>query len=85
MTGQSDVLAKTLAEHQHVDSLWYHVEGRPGVVGTHHVEQLSAGNMKRTWCSGGAARDWTDAAQGAGGEFLREATEVKNIWVPFGV
>jgi len=30
------------------------------------------------------ARDWYDAHQGAGAEFLREATQVKNIWVPSG-
>jgi len=30
------------------------------------------------------ARDWTDAAQGQGTEFLRQATQVKNIWAPSG-
>jgi aldehyde dehydrogenase (NAD+) len=40
--------------------------------------------MKRTWTDHGIARDWYDARQGAGDEFLREATQVKNIWVPYG-
>ena len=30
------------------------------------------------------ARDWWDDEQGAGREFLRHATEIKNIWVPYG-
>jgi aldehyde dehydrogenase (NAD+) len=32
----------------------------------------------------GRSRDWQDAKQGAGKEFLRQATEVKNIWIPYG-
>jgi aldehyde dehydrogenase (NAD+) len=48
------------------------------------VERLSAGNMKRTWVSYGRARDWLDPVQGEGPEFLRQATHVKNIWVPYG-
>jgi aldehyde dehydrogenase (NAD+) len=40
--------------------------------------------MKRTWVSHGHPRDWLDAAQGEGREFLRESTQVKNIWIPSG-
>jgi aldehyde dehydrogenase (NAD+) len=40
--------------------------------------------MKRTWITNDARRDWLDAMQGEGQEFLREATQVKNIWVPTG-
>ena len=40
--------------------------------------------MKRTWVDYGTPRDWLDARQGEGQEFLREATQVKNIWVPTG-
>jgi aldehyde dehydrogenase (NAD+) len=40
------------------------------------VERLSAGNMKRTWVS--PHLDETDQ------ELLREATQIKNIWVPYG-
>jgi aldehyde dehydrogenase (NAD+) len=29
-------------------------------------------------------RDWLDATESEGREFLREATQVKNIWVPYG-
>ena len=55
-----------------------------GAVGSYHVEKLSAGNMKRTFVSHGKPRDWYDPAQGCGEEFLIEASEVKNIWVPMG-
>ncbi len=48
------------------------------------VERASVGNLKRTWVNYGRRRDWFDAAQGEGRQFLRHATQVKNIWVPYG-
>ncbi|MBL8132704.1 MAG: aldehyde dehydrogenase family protein [Anaerolineae bacterium] len=80
VTGARDSLAKTLADHDAVESVWYF----GGSEGSAQVEKLSAGNMKRTWVGYGVARDWFDAEQGAGEEFLHEATQVKNIWVPTG-
>ena len=44
------------------------------------VEALSAGNLKATWVSASAV-DWPRAE---GREFLRRATQVKNIWTPYG-
>jgi len=79
VTGGKDALSKILAEHDDVDAVWY--------FGTHEgateVERASAGNMKRTWAEW-HARDWIDRSQGEGREFLREATQVKNIWIPYG-
>jgi aldehyde dehydrogenase (NAD+) len=40
--------------------------------------------MKRTWVDYGLKRDWLSPEQGEGEEFLRQATQVKNIWVPTG-
>jgi aldehyde dehydrogenase (NAD+) len=40
--------------------------------------------MKRTWVSRGQPTDWLDRAYGEGRRFLRQATQVKNIWVPYG-
>jgi aldehyde dehydrogenase (NAD+) len=74
ITGPRDELAKTLAEHDDVDAVWY--AGPPE--GQASVERASAGNMKRTW---------TWPASGPlppVDEVLREATQVKNIWVPYG-
>jgi aldehyde dehydrogenase (NAD+) len=84
VTGGRDALAKVLAEHDDVDAIWYFASGKDGAVGSAHVEHLSASNMKRTWVSYGVAVNWLDAHQGAGEEYLREATQVKNIWVPTG-
>ena len=79
VTGAKDALAKVLAEHDDVDAMWYFGYQAAGA----EVERASAGNMKRTWVEW-HARDWMDARQGEGREFLREATQVKNIWIPYG-
>ncbi|HZE94033.1 MAG TPA: aldehyde dehydrogenase family protein [Gemmatimonadales bacterium] len=79
ITGAKDALAKVLAEHDDVDGMWYF----GSAVGVKAVELASAANMKRTWASA-RARDWLDARQGEGREFLRRASEVKNIWIPYG-
>ena len=79
VTGEKDALAKTLADHDDVDAIWYF----GSQAGVRAVELASAGNMKRTWCSW-KPRAWASVAEGEGREFLREATQVKNIWVPYG-
>ena len=48
------------------------------------VEFLSAENMKRSWVNYGKYRNWSDKAQGEGEVFLRHATQIKNIWIPYG-
>jgi aldehyde dehydrogenase (NAD+) len=80
LTGDRDHLMKTLIEHEDVDGVWYFGSAE----GSYHVEQESAANMKRTWVDYGLARDWTEPEQGEGHQFLHEATQVKNIWVPTG-
>ena len=79
VTGDRDALAKILAEHDDVEAVWY-FGGRDGVKA---VEAASASNMKRTWATW-HERDWLDPDDGAGREFLRAATHVKNVWVPYG-
>jgi aldehyde dehydrogenase (NAD+) len=79
VTGAKESLARTLAEHDDVDALWYFGSRE----GAKAVELASAGNMKRTWCET-AQRAWMDARDGEGREFLRESTQVKNIWIPYG-
>lgn len=80
VTGDREALSQVLAEHDDVDALWYFGSAE----GSKLVELASAGNMKRTWVNYGHARNWLESVQGEGEEFLREATQVKNIWVPYG-
>jgi aldehyde dehydrogenase (NAD+) len=80
VTGLRDELVPTLAAHDDVDGLWYFGPAD----GVTDVERASTGNMKRTWVNHGAARNWLDRAEGQGEPFLREATQIKNIWVPYG-
>jgi len=81
VTGAKDALAKVLAEHDDVEGVWFW----GGTAGARAVEEAAAANMKRTWVvTGRADRDWLDPRQGEGREFLRHATEVKNIWIPYG-
>ncbi|MFI5246588.1 MAG: aldehyde dehydrogenase family protein, partial [Gemmatimonadales bacterium] len=79
VTGSRDELAKVLAAHDDVDAIWYF--GSPE--GVKACELASAGNMKQTWCES-TARDWESSGRGEGIEFLRRATQVKNIWIPYG-
>ena len=79
VTGRRDELAKVLAEHDDVDAIWYFGGGE----GVRMCELASVGNMKQTWCDS-RAREWTNAEQGEGREFMRHATQVKNIWIPYG-
>jgi aldehyde dehydrogenase (NAD+) len=80
VTGLPDELARVLASHDDVDGVWYFGSAEMGA----EVERLSTGNMKRTWVDLGRSRDWVDPRRGAGEEFLEQATQVKNIWIPYG-
>jgi aldehyde dehydrogenase (NAD+) len=79
VTGDRDPLAKTLAEHDDVDAVWYFGPRE----GARAVELASASNMKRTWTEW-SPRAWLDPRVGEGREFLRQATQVKNVWIPYG-
>jgi aldehyde dehydrogenase (NAD+) len=79
VTGSKDELAEVLAAHDDVASVWYFGTA----AGAAAVERASAGNMKRTWVHH-RPRDWADPAVASGPVFMREACQVKNIWVPYG-
>ncbi len=70
LTGDHAELAKTLAGHLDVDAVWSF-----GPADTAMIERESAGNLKRTWTTGA----WDDI-----GAALRQATETKTIWIPYG-
>jgi aldehyde dehydrogenase (NAD+) len=77
LSGQQAELSKPLAGHMNVDAIWSF--GADSEV----IEHESATNLKRTWAQSNG-RDWLKADQGQGQEFLRQASQVKNIWTPYG-
>jgi aldehyde dehydrogenase (NAD+) len=79
VTGLRSELLTPLAGHDDVDAIWVHASHAEAT----EAEKLSTGNMKRTWTDW-HARDWMSELEGEGSEFLRHATQVKNIWVPYG-
>lgn len=80
VTGPKEDLAKELAKHYNVDGIWYFGTKE----GSKDIEILSTDSMKRSWVNFGKYRNWLDVAQGEGEVFLRHATEIKNIWIPYG-
>jgi aldehyde dehydrogenase (NAD+) len=80
VTGYASQLLKTLAEHDDVDAIWCY--GNEATVAA--AKAMSVGNLKQVWTNEGRVIDWFDAKQGEGHWFLEHATQVKNIWVPYG-
>lgn len=80
VTGDKNELAQVLADHYEVESIWYFGDK----AGSKMVEKASAASLKRTWVNNGKSRDWLDNKVSQGKEFLNQATDVKNIWTPYG-
>jgi aldehyde dehydrogenase (NAD+) len=80
VTGARDELTRVLAEHADVDAVWYF----GGEAGSAMVECASANNLKRTWVNYGRPRNWFALDAHNQAELLRQATQVKNVWVPYG-
>ena len=79
VTGDSVALAKTLAEHDGVDGLWFAGNAEASTM----VEKASISNLKQTWTSRGLYYDLADR-RFEGDYFLSKATQVKNVWIPYG-
>jgi aldehyde dehydrogenase (NAD+) len=79
VTGESKVLAKTLAEHDGIDAIWFAGDAETSTM----VEQASTGNLKQTWTTRGLYYDLSDK-RFEGDYLLRRATQVKNVWIPYG-
>ena len=80
VTGNKEELANELAKHYDVDGIWYFGSQE----GSKNIELLSTDSMKRSWVNFGKYRNWLNISHGEGQEFLRHATEIKNIWIPYG-
>jgi aldehyde dehydrogenase (NAD+) len=80
VTGYSSQLLKTLAEHDDVDAFWCFGDEANAAA----AKLFSTGNLKQVFTNEGRAIDWFNVKQGEGRWFLQHATQVKNIWVPYG-
>ena len=80
VTGNQELLSEVLARHYDIEGLWYWGSS----AGSKMVEEQAAASMKRTWVNYGKYHDWQNVQQGQGEVFLRKATEIKNIWIPYG-
>ncbi|MBD1204040.1 MAG: aldehyde dehydrogenase family protein [Rhodobacteraceae bacterium] len=79
VTGSHAELAKPLAGHMDIDALWSFSSTDLSAL----IEGESATNLKRTWVNHARTRDWA-GTEGEGREFLRHATAIKTVWVPYG-
>ena len=80
VTGYTSQLLKTLAEHDDVDAIWCFTDEASAAA----AKTYSIGNLKQVFTNEGRSIDWFDVKQGEGRWFLQHATQVKNIWVPYG-
>jgi aldehyde dehydrogenase (NAD+) len=80
VTGPTSQLLKTLAEHDDVDAIWCFSNEANAAA----AKAFSVGNLKQVFTNEGRVIDWLDAEQGEGRWYLQHATQVKNIWVPYG-
>jgi aldehyde dehydrogenase (NAD+) len=80
VTGYASQLLKTLAEHDDVDAIWSFGDEANAAA----AKAMSVGNLKQVWTNEGRAIDWFDSKVAEGRWFLEHATQVKNIWVPYG-
>ena len=80
VTGDAATLAKTLAEHDGIDAIWAAADAEISTM----VEKASIGNLKQTWTTRGLYHDLADREKFEGTYLLQRATQVKNVWVPYG-
>jgi aldehyde dehydrogenase (NAD+) len=80
VSGRGSELLKVLAEHDDIDAIWSFA----GEASAAAAKSLSVGNLKQVFSNEGRAIDWFSTEQGEGRWFLHHATQVKNIWVPYG-
>jgi aldehyde dehydrogenase (NAD+) len=80
VTGYVSLLLKPLVEHDDIDAIWCY--GDEATVSS--VKAMSTGNLKQVWTNEGRTIDWFDSKVADGRWFLEHATQVKNIWIPYG-
>ena len=71
VTGPVSELGKTMGDHMDIDAVWNFADARFDGP----IQAGSAVNLKRTW---------TPSQTPTSRDYLAAATEVKNIWIPYG-
>jgi aldehyde dehydrogenase (NAD+) len=79
VTGERSALLPALAKNDDVDAVWCFGNAADSTL----VERESTGNLKRTFVDYGRQFDWWNPSS-EGRPFLRQAVQVKNIWIPYG-
>jgi len=79
VTGVPSELAAVLAAHDDVAAIW----GIGPEDECAEIKKRSGGNLKSVWTSDGRVPDWYDD-HSEGSIWLERATQVKNIWIPYG-
>ena len=74
LTGSHEELAPHISGHADIDAVW----SFSGSNLSKTIEAGAAGNLKRTWVNHGY--DHAPSAK----DLLAAATEIKNIWIPYG-
>jgi aldehyde dehydrogenase (NAD+) len=80
VTGSALQLLKVLAEHDDLDAIWSFTDEAAATI----AKASSVGNLKQVFTNEGRAIDWFNPKQAEGRWFMEHATQVKNIWVPYG-
>jgi aldehyde dehydrogenase (NAD+) len=80
VAGRPAELAKTLAEHDDVDAIWCFRDSADAAL----VKAASVGNLKQVWTNDRHDFDWFHAHPQDSSYAMRHATQIKNIWVPYG-
>lgn len=80
VTGRRGELIKVLIEHDDIDAIWVFADEAACA----QAKLLSVGNLKQVFTNEGRAIDWLDKSQAEGRWFMQHATQVKNVWTPYG-
>ncbi len=80
VTGYASQLLKTLAEHDDIDAIWCFGDEANASA----AKSFSTGNLKQVFTNEGRDIDWFNPTQAEGRWYLQHATQVKNVWVPYG-
>ncbi|XP_013784371.1 aldehyde dehydrogenase family 16 member A1-like [Limulus polyphemus] len=80
LTGSQDHLARCLAEHQDIQSIWYYGCSPDGAA---VVEHASSQNFKRTWVGSINMQMWYKPSEICV-KLMKEACHNKTLWIPMG-